>query len=85
MCRQAERRWVCKLLRGEVIEPPLPPLPQYEAALRQRLESSGEREDGASDAPAAGAQNRGRARSEGARTATAFAGSRMNGVRPPGW
>lgn len=40
VCRQAERRWVCMLLRGEVHEPPLPPLEQYEAALRRRQESS---------------------------------------------
>ena len=40
VCRQAERRWVCMLLRGDVHEPPLPPLEQYEAALRRRQESS---------------------------------------------
>ncbi|EOD31949.1 hypothetical protein EMIHUDRAFT_72106 [Emiliania huxleyi CCMP1516] len=52
VCRQAERRWMCSLLRDELDEPPLPlPLPpyeEYEAALHRRLETSSERED---DAP----------------------------------
>ena len=49
VCRQAERRWVCQLLKGEGGVPtaplPLPPLSQYEASLRRRLESSSEVED----------------------------------------
>ena len=40
VCRQAERRWVVKLLKGEVVEPPLPPRPQYEETLRRRLNSA---------------------------------------------
>jgi SpoVK/Ycf46/Vps4 family AAA+-type ATPase len=40
VCRQAERRWVTKLLKGQVVEPPLPPPAEYEDSLRRRLESS---------------------------------------------
>ena len=51
VCRQAERRWVCTLLRDAGAAPPvsvpLPPLPEYEAALRRRLESGSDQPDGA--------------------------------------
>lgn len=45
VCRQAERRWVCMQLRSEVAGPELPPMAQYEAAVRRRLESSREHDD----------------------------------------
>lgn len=45
VCRQAERRWVVKLLKGEVTHPPLPPLSQYEVTLRHRLDSSSDVQD----------------------------------------
>jgi len=55
VCRQAERRWVVKLLKGEVAEPALPPVPQYAAALRRRLESSSEvKEDDSAKRPGTG-------------------------------
>ena len=51
VCRQAERRHVVAMLKGQVappgFTPPLPPLPAYDAALRRRLETATEREDGA--------------------------------------
>mmetsp|Transcript_12174 Transcript_12174/g.35925 ORF Transcript_12174/g.35925 Transcript_12174/m.35925 type:complete len:582 (-) Transcript_12174:372-2117(-) len=50
VCRQAERRWVCTRLRSKASTDELPPLEQYEEALRRRLETSGEREDGAGGA-----------------------------------
>jgi len=53
VCRQAENRWVGSLIRGDFDGPQLPPLAEYEAALRRRLQSSAESEDGAGAAPAA--------------------------------
>ena len=50
VCRQAERRWVCTRLRSKASTDELPPLEQYEEALRRRLETSGGREDGAGGA-----------------------------------
>ena len=85
VCRQAERRWVCLLLRGEVAEPPLPPLPLYEAALRKRLESNSGREDGAGAVDAAAASARGRpTRAAGRRTATSLSheSNMQSSVRP---
>lgn len=48
-CHQAERRWVCTLLRDGATSPtsvPLPPLSEYVSAVRRRLESSMESDDG---------------------------------------
>ena len=71
VCRQAERRWVVKKLKGEVLEPLLPPLPQYEATLRRRLESSSQVEDDGRGGADATASNRG---------AVAAAAARRRGV-----
>ena len=87
VCRQAERRWVVRLLKGEVAEPPLPPLRQYEEALRVRLESSGE-------APTNGVNgsNGREPRRVAARTPKSLGpshvgtwGRSLSEVRPPGW
>jgi len=52
VCRQAENRWVSALIRGDFVEPRLPPVGEYEAAVRRRLQSSSGSEDGASAAAA---------------------------------
>jgi len=101
VCRQAERRWVVKLLKGEVAEPPLPPLPEYEATLRRRLESSNGKNDedgaGTTTAPGAGHGSSGRRRAgvrNAARASVGCGGGRhwadqpydsVRAVRPPGW
>ena len=96
-----QRRWVVKLLKGEVAEPPLPPLAQYEETLRQRLRSGSDADDDTAadrsvDAGAAAAAEgwraRRRAQAIGLNTPTSLGpnGSghwahQSAGVRPPGW
>jgi len=75
VCRQAERRWTVKLLKGEVTVPPLPPMPQYEETIRRRLQSGSDVKD--DDAAA------GRKASEEAAIANWRAGRRRVGMRPP--
>lgn len=60
VCRQAENRWVSILIRGgDTFDGPLlPPFDEYDAALRRRLESSADKEDGAGAEAAAKAVQR---------------------------
>ena len=80
VCRSAERRWVCKLLKGEVSEPPLPPYAQYDAAVANRLESSAEVDGERREVQAAAATSAGQGQQGG--TVASWRATRRLGHSP---